>query len=70
MRFPANYRWTRRDTRAHWRWSPKRLTTWCYFEFCTNTMESFYGDTIPILKDKSGPWRQPESRTRKGGQYE
>jgi hypothetical protein len=28
-----------------------------------NTIESFYGDTIPVLEDKFGSWRQPESWT-------
>jgi hypothetical protein len=44
--------------------------TWSNFEFYANTMEAFYGDTIPILEDEFGPWRQPESRTRKGEQHE
>ena len=34
-----------------------------YFEFYANTIESFYGDTIPVLEDKFGSWRQPESWT-------
>jgi hypothetical protein len=28
-----------------------------------NTKVSFYGDTIPVLEDKFGSWRQPESWT-------
>jgi aldehyde dehydrogenase (NAD+) len=32
-----------------------------YFEFYANTIESFYGDTIPALEDKFGSWRQSES---------
>jgi hypothetical protein len=28
-----------------------------------NTIESFYGDPIPVLEDKFGSWRQPESWT-------
>jgi hypothetical protein len=48
----------------------KRPMTWSNFEFYANIMESFYGDTIPILEDEFGPWRQPESRTRKGEQHE
>jgi aldehyde dehydrogenase (NAD+) len=34
-----------------------------YFEFYANTMESFYEDTNPVLEDKFGSWRQPESWT-------
>jgi hypothetical protein len=34
-----------------------------YFEFYANTIESFYGDPIPVLEDEFGSWRQPESRT-------
>ena len=34
-----------------------------YFEIYANTIESFYGDTIPVLEDKFGSWRQPESWT-------
>ncbi len=34
-----------------------------YFEFYANTIESFYGDTIPVLQDKFGSWRQSESWT-------
>jgi hypothetical protein len=41
-----------------------------YFEFYTNTIESFYGDTIPALEDKFGSWRQSQSWTQKGEQYE
>jgi acyl-CoA reductase-like NAD-dependent aldehyde dehydrogenase len=41
-----------------------------YFEFYANTIESFYGDTIPALEDKFGSWRQSESWTQKGEQYE
>jgi aldehyde dehydrogenase (NAD+) len=41
-----------------------------YVEFYANTIESFYGDTIPILEDKFDSWRQPESWTQKGEQYE
>jgi aldehyde dehydrogenase (NAD+) len=34
-----------------------------YFGFYANTIESYYGDTIPVLEDKFGSWRQPESWT-------
>jgi aldehyde dehydrogenase (NAD+) len=32
-----------------------------YFAFYANTIESFYGSTIPLLKDKFGSWCQPEA---------
>jgi aldehyde dehydrogenase (NAD+) len=41
-----------------------------YFEFYANTIESFCGDTIPALEDKFGSWRQSQSWTQKGEQYE
>jgi aldehyde dehydrogenase (NAD+) len=34
-----------------------------YFEFYAITIESFYGDTISVLEDKFGSWRQSESWT-------
>jgi HpcH/HpaI aldolase/citrate lyase family protein len=42
---------------------PRRLVATRYSEFHANTIESFYGDPIPVLEDKFGSWRQPESWT-------
>jgi hypothetical protein len=33
------------------------------FEYYANSIESFCGDTVTVLEDKFGSWRQPESWT-------
>jgi hypothetical protein len=41
-----------------------------YFAFYANFIESLNGSTIAALEDEYGSWRQPESYTQKGEQYE